>query len=472
MEFLPSDISKIIDSVMKSPCNNNCIFCKSVLKKIFIEKEELINDHIHELPKFIHIYPTYKCNLPCKHCENSTINNTDEEKYRKLGILEYKKMILNLKMWLNQFQLTISGGEPFLKEYIIELLKYCKTLSITPRIMTNGTLINRKMAKEIVKNNLAEIIISIDGLEKTHDELRGKGSFQLTSNVIKYIRQLDKNFPISIKAVIWKNNIKDLIPLTEWIKKNNLNITFLPLLGSIKSNLLPKSGEKISKIIDTLIKLKVQGYPINDSINELNVLKKYYNKEQVFKGSCIINFMKILPNGNVYLCRGFPHIGNVFEGDFKSMWQSKKRMEISKKKEVCKKDCFMLYYKYQNEAIHLPCNIDFRDDFLEIIKLIHMWGFSRIILNTNGRMFFYKDFCSKIAKIGINQFNVYLFGNDAKTHDSITGVKGSFEQSIGGIKNLKKYGQDIKVIVTRNERKNETKLLLNKLGVTNNEIIF
>jgi len=447
--FFQSDISKIIDNMIKSPCNNNCIFCKPKFKKILIEKEKLKINHLYELPKYVQINPTHKCNLPCKHCGNSTIYKREWE-ISELSIWEWKKIILNMKNWLNQFYLNIGGGEPFLKKYIIELLRYCKTLSITPHLVTNGTLINRDLAKEIVKNNLAKISISIDGLEKTHDNLRGIGNFKITLGAIKYIRQFDKNFPIYIDTVIWKNNIKDLIPLAHWIKANNLNISFQALVGSIKnkSNLFPKSEKKLSKIIDKLIKLKIQGYPIDNSIYELNVLKKYYNKKwDLIEGKCRANHIKIQPNGDVFICTGFPPIGNALENDFKTMQQSRKRLEISKKMEVCKKECFIHMCDYDpNETIYLPCNIDFRNDFLEIIKLIRMWGFSRIILNTNGRMFSYKDFCSNITKMGINQFNVYLFGNDAKTHDSITGVKGSFEQTIQGIKNLREMNQNVKVL--------------------------
>lgn len=212
-DFLPAGISRTLDNAMRGSCNNKCNFCKPEFKNFLIKKEEVHINHRNELPKHVLIDPTLKCNLSCKHCIVKQDLYTSE-----LSTENLKKILLNLKQWLNKFDLDIGGGEPFLRKDIIELLKYCKKLSITPDITTNGTLINKELARQLVRN-LEQISISLDGLKKTHDSLRGIGNFNKTLQGIRNLQHADKNFCIVISTVIWKNNINELISMVKWAKK-------------------------------------------------------------------------------------------------------------------------------------------------------------------------------------------------------------------------------------------------------------
>lgn len=92
-----------------------------------------------------------------------------------------------------------------------------------------------------------------------------------------------------------------------------------------------------------------------------------------------------------------------------------------------------------------------RKDIMEIIKYAKLLGFVTITLRSNGRVFAYKDFCKAIVDAGVDNFEIYLYGDKAKTHDSITKVPGSFEQTLKGIKNLKELGKYVivKIIILK-----------------------
>ena len=75
---------------------------------------------------------------------------------------------------------------------------------------------------------------------------------------------------------------------------------------------------------------------------------------------------------------------------------------------------------------------------------------AKIILDTNGRMFFYRDFLKKCLGYGNLEFQVSLCAHTASLHDKITQTKGSFEQTVGGIKNLlslKSAGNEVEIRV-------------------------
>ncbi|MFH1849535.1 MAG: glycosyltransferase, partial [archaeon] len=87
-----------------------------------------------------------------------------------------------------------------------------------------------------------------------------------------------------------------------------------------------------------------------------------------------------------------------------------------------------------------------RDDFFEIIRLAKK-SFKSVILESNGRIFCYRDFCEQAIQSGIDKFAIKLNSDNPLVHDRITGFKGSFIQTLQGIRNLKKLHQDVRIIV-------------------------
>ena len=84
-----------------------------------------------------------------------------------------------------------------------------------------------------------------------------------------------------------------------------------------------------------------------------------------------------------------------------------------------------------------------RKDLPELVEYARELEFKVIQIQTNGRMFAYKKFCEDLIKKGANEFALALHGHNAKLHDGLTTVPGSFEQTTSGIKNLKSLGQPI-----------------------------
>ena len=115
-------------------------------------------------------------------------------------------------------------------------------------------------------------------------------------------------------------------------------------------------------------------------------------------------------------------------------------------------------------------------NFLDLVKYAKKLGFDEIQIQTNARMFTYQDFCLKTIEAGATQFSPALHGPNSQIHDFLTTVKGSFEQTVQGIKNLKKLNQYVltnTVITTKNYKflPQIAKLLVN-LGVDQLQFAF
>lgn len=85
-----------------------------------------------------------------------------------------------------------------------------------------------------------------------------------------------------------------------------------------------------------------------------------------------------------------------------------------------------------------------RADVIELVSYAKNLGY-KIQIQTNGRMFAYKDFCMNMIKAGADTFAISIHGHNAKLHDYLTGAKGSFKQSVRGVENLLSFG---KIVVT------------------------
>ena len=97
----------------------------------------------------------------------------------------------------------------------------------------------------------------------------------------------------------------------------------------------------------------------------------------------------------------------------------------------------------------------------EIIDFAKKKGWKKIALETNGRMFFYKDYAAELKKFGLDKAIISIYGHNAKLHDKIVGAAGAFNQTIRGVKSwLDLVGElELKPIICRQNEKHLYKML-------------
>jgi len=120
-----------------------------------------------------------------------------------------------------------------------------------------------------------------------------------------------------------------------------------------------------------------------------------------------------------------------------------------------------------------------RADIVDIIRFAKKLNFKIITMTTNGTMFFYKKFAKKIIEAGLNHLVFSIHGHNAKLHDSLTQVEGSFNRLLEGIKNVKSLGMGIKNIGSNTTIVKQNYKFLREIGefiygleIRNSEFIF
>lgn len=155
---------------------------------------------------------TQYCNYSCKHCCASAekINTSNEiDTNRFLSILDELKDF-GIK------EIYFSGGEPFSRKDILQILKRARENNIVCNISTNGSFLTENIAKELEKLKINKVHISLDShLEKDFNEFRGGEYFNPTISAIKLLKK--HNIYVRVGAVIWKKNYLQLDEMINYL---------------------------------------------------------------------------------------------------------------------------------------------------------------------------------------------------------------------------------------------------------------
>ncbi len=152
-----------------------------------------------------------------------------------------------------------------------------------------------------------------------------------------------------------------------------------------------------------------------------------------------------------------------------------KGVDTDRSTEECKKELVDSKSRGATEVTFTGGEPTIREDIFELIYFAKNLGYS-INMQTNGRMFYYEEFTKAISKNLIRSFVIALHGPNEKTHDKITEAKGSFKQTVEGIKNLISLKQTVrgKMVLSKiNYRQlKETITLMIELGIKSIFVAF
>lgn len=148
---------------------------------------------------------TNRCDLSCIHC----FYNANRKIGNELTTAEALNVIEQLGK-MRVFEVYLIGGEPFLRNdwsVLIEKLRECK---IQVGIISNGTHINKDIAKILRKLKVKWVQVSIDGsTAEIHDKIRGvKGAWEKSIKAIQYLKK--ENIPTYVSFVPLKANYRDI----------------------------------------------------------------------------------------------------------------------------------------------------------------------------------------------------------------------------------------------------------------------
>ena len=321
-------------------------------------------------PRSISIMITDRCNLRCRMCHYAN-SESPEFGLNRAGYMPLSLFERILETCPGKPVISLTGGEPLLHPQVSEFVHELKDRGFYSTLTTNGSLLQSKAA-QLCDSKLDLLVVSIDGDQQTHDQIRSSGSFEKAVTGIQEILKRPDRPLVGISTVITDVNNQELeksFMLAEslgvdllhfnhlWIQTEKMTIEQKNTPGLRQSgqvlwdvNTQNVDGSRVYDSIQSMHKRKhhfvMHVYPDMDR-EETSI---YYNQPErlvkVRDSRCAWQVTRIYPDGEVGICREY-HAGNVQDQPLKEIWNNQKyrrfRQYLAKKGTcpICQRCCLL-----------------------------------------------------------------------------------------------------------------------------------
>lgn len=313
-------------------------------------------------PQFIlQWHLTAKCEQKCAHCYMRDEPSYKDEIEKELS---YKECLRVLDDYLEMAEklgaatsINFTGGDPLLKPEIFDLIRESTKRGVSVGMLGNPNLLTPKIAKKLKNCGLIKYQLSLDGLEKTHDRLRGrKGLFKDTLRAIDVLREED--ILTLVMFTLSKENSGDLIKVIRLVAEQGVSLFDFARLVPVGSGAMLRDQmmepyehrELLLNVLEEYKRLEEDGYQTyfgrkdhlwNLLYEELGLFQYPVdeNKDLIY-GGCSIgnNILSVLADGTIYACRRLPiKIGKVPEQSIRDIFFNSPELNKMRKIENMEK---------------------------------------------------------------------------------------------------------------------------------------
>lgn len=204
---------------------------------------------------------THRCNLTCRHCPYWRRTGPEQDFH---GVARTLRKLKDIGVRI----IVLEGGEPLLwrdgKKSIGHVLDEARKMFSSVCITTNGTLPWSGLPFD-------RVWVSLDGPKPIHDSIRGAGVFERVWNNLDTEGRRQAFISTTINTVN-VNGIPDMMK-TVAERTKGVTIQFHYPYHGLPDPLFLSPDDRAS-VLDSLIRLKREGYPVANSFASLQELKK------------------------------------------------------------------------------------------------------------------------------------------------------------------------------------------------------
>ncbi|MHB8882707.1 MAG: radical SAM protein [Thermodesulfovibrionales bacterium] len=287
---------------------------------------------------FSSIIVTYRCNARCHMC-NIWQHPTKREE--EIGVPVYEKLPFMKTV-------NVTGGEPFVREDLPEIVGVLKNKTKRLVISSNGYFTDR-IVKLFERHRDIGIRISLEGLPKANDELRGiKDGFDHGIRSLIELNRLgirDIGFGITVSD----RNAKDLLELYHFSKMLGFEFATAASHNAFYFHKTDNRFERPAEAIGEFQKLTEE---LLRSGKVKDWFRAYFNYGLInyIKGNprllpCEMGHDSFFldPHGEIYACNVLEEsMGNLRERTFEEVWNSPEAHRVREKVTHCDKNCWMI----------------------------------------------------------------------------------------------------------------------------------
>lgn len=286
---------------------------------------------------------TYRCPMQCVMC-NIWKNPTEKAEEIKADDL---KSLPQLKF------INLTGGEPFIREDLAEIVEECYRHTDRIVISTSGWYEDRVIALA-QKFPKIGIRISIEGLSQKNDELRGRhGGFDKGLNTLLKLKEMGLK-DIGFGCTVSNNNSDDMIALYRLSLSLGMEFATAAFHNSYYFH---KTDNKITnkeEVINNFKQLMLMQLHENSpkswfrAFFNMGLINYIEGKRRLLPCEAGTTNFFIDPWGEVYPCNGMEEscwkesMGNIHDATFDEIWSSEQAQKVREKVRTCPKNCWMV----------------------------------------------------------------------------------------------------------------------------------
>ncbi|MCL5022229.1 MAG: radical SAM protein [Nitrospirae bacterium] len=156
--------------------------------------------------RYLELQITDRCNLKCRHCYIGGGGS------HELSVGQVRSVLAEFEAQQG-LRVLISGGEPLVHRGFGKINRFLPDFRVRKVLFTNGLLLTREVLRGL---NVDEIQISIDGMEKGHDALRGAGGFRRAMEALSLARA--SGFDVSVATMVHSGNLGEFDEMGKLLK--------------------------------------------------------------------------------------------------------------------------------------------------------------------------------------------------------------------------------------------------------------
>jgi radical SAM protein with 4Fe4S-binding SPASM domain len=297
---------------------------------------------------------TRECDLKCPHC----YSDSGEKDSNELSNEEAKRVIREVAD-LGAKIIIMDGGEPTLREDLVELVAYANDAGVRPVLGSNGMSLTDDLIIGLLEAGCMGIAISLDAADPgTHDNFRGlEDAWERTVQGAKNCARL--GMPFQIAPLMWRGSwdqLEDIVNLSKGIGANAMEIFDYVESGRGRGQSeYELNTEQRKQIVEQVLHWQSE----EDMVYRVIALPQYWAEverripEDVvmekFTRSCCAagtRYITILPNGDVIPCMVLQtKLGNVRENNLEEIWYDSPILETLRNRELLKGRCGKCKYR-------------------------------------------------------------------------------------------------------------------------------
>lgn len=283
---------------------------------------------------------TYRCNARCNMCDCFKDPTKPSEEITLEDIKKLPEMAFT----------NITGGEPFVRQDIPDIVRELYKKSNRIVISTNGYFTDRIIAlcKEFPK---VGIRISIEGLQETNDKIRGiPDGFNRGYNTLKTLVEMghpDVGFGMTVQDM----NCEDLVPLYHIANDMGMEFATATLHNSFyfrktdnKIDNKLKVAQNFEKLINELLQSNSPKKWFRAYFNH-GLINYIYGNKRLLPCDMSKNAFFIDPFCDVIPCNGMAQkavMGNLRDQTWDELWHSDQAKQVRECTKKCDRNCWMI----------------------------------------------------------------------------------------------------------------------------------